>query len=154
MSLRLRLTIAYALLQVIVVGVLGLVLDASMFRQLETELQNRLDEGRLAQILTNLLDNALRHTPRDGTISIRLERQDGWAHLSVTDTGEGIRPEDLPHIFERFYRGGRSAADRDDGTGLGLAIVKYLTEAHDGRVTAESELGRGSSFAVWLPARR
>jgi len=112
------------------------------------------DEGRLAQILTNLLDNALRHTPRDGTISIRLERQDGWAHLSVTDTGEGIRPADLPHIFERFYRGGRSAADRDDGTGLGLAIVKYLTEAHDGRVTAESELGRGSSFAVWLPARR
>lgn len=112
------------------------------------------DEGRLAQILTNLLDNALRHTPMNGTISVRLERQDGWAHLSVTDTGEGIRPADLPHIFERFYRGDRSAADRDDGTGLGLAIVKYLTEAHDGRVTAESELGRGSSFTVWLPVRR
>lgn len=112
------------------------------------------DEGRLSQVLANLLDNAIRHTPAGGKINVRLERIDGWANLSVTDTGEGICPEDLPRIFERFYRGERGPTHRDDGTGLGLAIVKHLTEAHDGRVTAESELGRGSSFTVSLPVRR
>ncbi|MBI4499496.1 MAG: HAMP domain-containing protein [Chloroflexi bacterium] len=111
------------------------------------------DEGRLTQVLTNLVNNALRHTPPGGTITLRLGREDGWAYLAVADSGEGIAPEHLPHIFERFYRVEKPGARAGHGTGLGLAIVKHLAEAHGGWVTAESELGRGSCFTVWLPLR-
>lgn len=106
------------------------------------------DEGRLTQIVTNLVDNALRHTPSGGLITLSLGTQDRWVHLQVSDTGEGIPAEHLPHIFERFYRVGR---DSSSGTGLGLAIAKHLCEAHGGRISAESEPGRGSRFTVSLP---
>lgn len=109
------------------------------------------DEGRVGQMLENLIDNAIQHTDSGGRIGIRLERQGRWARLSVTDDGEGIAEQDLPHIFERFYR----ARDRNrrgrQGTGLGLAIVKHLAEAHDGKVAVESSLDTGSVFSVWLP---
>jgi two-component system OmpR family sensor kinase len=108
------------------------------------------DEGRLRQVLSNLTANALKHTPSGGCIELALDGLDGWARLTVADTGHGIPHEDLPHVFDRFYRAeGRSASD--GGSGLGLAIVKHLVEAHGGRVAAESELGRGSRFTVWLP---
>jgi two-component system, OmpR family, sensor kinase len=112
------------------------------------------DEGRLIQIVTNLVDNALRHTPPGGTIMLGAHQQDGWARLTVRDTGEGIGSEHLPHVFERFYRADKTRARATGGTGLGLAIVKHLTEAHGGRVTVESAPGQGSCFAVWLPLRR
>ena len=109
------------------------------------------DEGRLAQVLTNLVDNALRHTPAGGTVTLRLDTQDSWARLAVADTGEGIAPEHLPHVFDRFYRADQARKQPSDGTGLGLAIVKHLAEAHGGWVTAESRPGQGSCFTVWLP---
>jgi heavy metal sensor kinase len=111
------------------------------------------DEMRLAQVLWNLVDNALRHTPPGGTVSLSLAQQDGWARLAVADTGEGIPPEHLPHVFKRFYRVDKARARATGGTGLGLAIVKYLAEAHGGSVSAESVAGQGSRFTVWLPLR-
>lgn len=111
------------------------------------------DDRRLAQVLGNLLDNALRHTPSGGTITLSARSREGWACLTVADNGEGIAPKDLPHIFERFYRGG-TGHPGDGSTGLGLAIVKHLTEAHGGRTTVESEFGRGSRFTIWLPLLR
>ncbi|HEY8693989.1 MAG TPA: HAMP domain-containing sensor histidine kinase [Chloroflexota bacterium] len=106
------------------------------------------DEGRLQQILMNLLDNAIKHTEPQGRISVRLERLGATARLSVEDTGEGIAPEHLTHIFERGYRVSRRGAG---SYGFGLAIVKQLAEAHGGRVEVESQPGRGSCFSVWLP---
>ena len=108
------------------------------------------DEGRLTQILTNLVDNALRHTPPGGAISLSVERDGQTALLVVLDTGEGIEAEHLPRIFDRAYRA-CAGASFDDSNGLGLAIVKHLAEAHGGGVEVDSELGRGSRFAVWLP---
>jgi len=109
------------------------------------------DRDRTLQIVGNLLDNALRHTPRDGRISVRLrEASAGMLALEVADTGEGIAPEHLPHVFERFYRVDAARA-RGGGTGLGLAIVKQLTEAQGGAATVESAPGRGSLFTVTFP---
>ena len=106
------------------------------------------DEGRLRQVLDNLMRNALRHTPPNGMIHLSLQAANGWAMLEISDTGEGIAPQHLPHIFERFYQVGKT---RDGGAGLGLAIVKHLCEAHGGHVTAASEPGKGSRFTVCLP---
>lgn len=106
------------------------------------------DADRLRQVLSNLVGNALRHTPPGGTIALRLTTPDEWARIEVADTGEGIPAEHLPYVFERFYQVGKAS---HDGAGLGLAIVKHLSEAHGGRVTAESEPGQGSRFVVWLP---
>jgi len=113
------------------------------------------DRFRLMQVLQNLLNNALRHTPENGEIEVAVAAQADGVEIAVADTGEGIAAEDLPHIFERFYRSGK-ARDRDSGgTGLGLAIVRALVEAHGGRVSVFSEgKGAGSRFVVWLPAEQ
>jgi two-component system OmpR family sensor kinase len=108
------------------------------------------DEGRLEQVLTNLLDNAVRHTAPHGTITVRAENRDGLALLSVIDDGEGIAPEHLRYLFERFYRVGADSASTLR-MGFGLPIVKRLVEGHGGRVTVESALGQGTRFSVWLP---
>lgn len=109
------------------------------------------DPHRLAQILGNLLDNALRHTPSGGQVTIDAgSGPDGTITLTVTDTGEGIPAEHLPHVFERFYRAD-SARDRDHGgSGIGLAIVKALVEGHRGRISATSS-GAGTTFTIILP---
>ncbi len=111
------------------------------------------DQARLMQVLQNLLNNALRHTPEGGEIEVAVTAQVDGVEIGIEDTGEGITAEDLPHIFERFYRSGM-ARDRDTGgTGLGLAIVRALVEAHDGRVEVFSKgKGTGSRFVVWMPA--
>jgi len=109
------------------------------------------DPDALRQILTNLFDNALRHTPAAGRITVRAVRTGAAITLSVTDTGSGIAAEHLPRIFERFYRADPGRARADGGTGLGLAIVKHLTEAHGGRVEAESTLGQGTTIRITLP---
>jgi two-component system OmpR family sensor kinase len=111
------------------------------------------DEDRLAQVLDNLVANALRHTPAGAAVTLRLETQEGWACLIVADTGEGIPAEHLPHDFERFDRADKARPRPGGGTGLGLAIVRHLAEAHGGHVTAESAPGQGSRFTVWLPLR-
>ena len=113
--------------------------------------QLQVDPDAVRQVLTNLLDNALRYTPAGGRIICRSRREGAGTVVSVTDTGSGIPGEHLPRIFERFYRADPSRARDEGGTGLGLAIVKHLVEAHGGRVWAESALGQGTTVAAWLP---
>ncbi len=110
------------------------------------------DQARLTQCVSNLLNNACRYTPSGGEISVSLEQANGWIQLSVKDTGIGIPPEHLPHIFERFYRVDPARNRATGGTGLGLAITKALVEAHQGEITAVSAgEERGSDFIIKLP---
>lgn len=111
------------------------------------------DPLRLAQILGNLLDNALRHTPPGGVVEITATAADREVIIAVTDNGDGIAAEHLPHVFERFYRADAARDRQHGGAGIGLAIVKALTEAHGGRITAASRgPGLGSTFTIRLPA--
>jgi two-component system sensor histidine kinase ResE len=112
------------------------------------------DRDRLTQILTNLVDNAIDHTPPNGLVQISLKAEGNDAvEMVVTDTGPGIPPEDLNRIFERFYQVDKSRhrTAEQRGVGLGLAIVKELVEAHNGTITAQSQVGQGSAFTVCLP---
>jgi signal transduction histidine kinase len=111
------------------------------------------DSDRLSQVLRNLVDNALRYTPAGGRVSVTVGPQARGVAVTVADTGAGIAPEDLPHVFDRFYRADGSRTRATGGSGLGLAIVKQLVEAHGGRVWAESEPGRGSVFSFALPLK-
>ena len=110
------------------------------------------DPEALRQILTNLLENAIRHTPRGGTIRVTAAATPGGVTLAVADTGIGIPPEHLPRIFERFYRVDPARSREHGGTGLGLSIVKHLVEAHGGRVEAESVPGKGTVIRMTLPS--
>jgi two-component system, OmpR family, phosphate regulon sensor histidine kinase PhoR len=119
------------------------------------------DRQRLGQVLANLLRNALRYTPEGGLISVAAARSNGQhaptetapaVEVSVADTGLGIPPDELPRIFERFYRGDPARERTSGGAGLGLAIVRELVEAMGGRVAAESKLGEGSRFSFTLPS--
>jgi two-component system phosphate regulon sensor histidine kinase PhoR len=109
------------------------------------------DPDRLRQILSNLIDNAIKFNAPRGTVTIRASRDNGMARIAVTDTGLGIPAGDLPRVFERFYRVDKARSRELGGTGLGLAIVKHLVELHRGRVMVESRLGQGSTFTVFLP---
>ncbi|MBN1484903.1 MAG: HAMP domain-containing protein [Chloroflexia bacterium] len=109
------------------------------------------DADRLRQVLLNLLHNALRHTPAGGAVQIAAQAQAGPLHLSVQDNGEGIPPQELPHIFERFYRTDGSRSRSSGGSGLGLTIARGLVEAMGGRIWAESEVGRGTTVHLTLP---
>jgi len=110
------------------------------------------DPFRIRQVLFNLLSNALQHTPEGGKITLNGETGSGVVFLSVQDTGEGLEPEQLPAVFDRFYRADKSRSRETGGTGLGLAIVKAIVEAHGGQVEAQSPgKGKGSQFRVILP---
>jgi two-component system phosphate regulon sensor histidine kinase PhoR len=111
----------------------------------------RADEERLREILYNLLDNAVKYSRKRGEVRLRAEQDRGEIALSVSDDGVGIDKDDLPRIFERFYRADKARSRELGGTGLGLAIVKHIAQLHDGRVEAESELGRGTTVRVILP---
>lgn len=110
-----------------------------------------IDSHRIRQVLYNLLENSLVHTGPGGTITVRAWQQDNQVRVSVTDTGEGIPPRALPQIFERFYRVDKSRTRATGGSGLGLTIAKRLVEAHGGRISVESKLGKGSTFTFDLP---
>ncbi|MFC2044438.1 sensor histidine kinase [Chloroflexota bacterium] len=110
-----------------------------------------IDSQRISQVLCNLLENAIAHTGNGGNIMVAAEKQNDWVKISVTDTGEGIPVEDLPYIFERFYRVDKSRSRATGGSGLGLTIAKRLVEAHNGKIEVQSELRRGSCFAFTLP---
>ena len=112
----------------------------------------RADQTRLTQLLVNLVDNGLRYTPPGGTVTVSAVSKPSWAVLRVTDTGIGIAPAHLPHIFERFYRADSARARADGGTGLGLAISRWIVEAHGGQVVVDSRPGAGTTFTVRLPA--
>ncbi|MDP9111730.1 MAG: cell wall metabolism sensor histidine kinase WalK [Candidatus Eremiobacteraeota bacterium] len=112
------------------------------------------DPDRLAQIFVNLVDNALRHTPAGGSVTMEIDAEGGEAILRVRDTGVGIPYRDLPHVFERFYVVDRSRTRESGGAGLGLSIVKGIVDAHGGTISAESMLGTGAVFTVRLPIMR
>ena len=109
------------------------------------------DWRRVAQVLGNLLTNALHHTPEGGCVTLSAAASGGWVEVSVADTGTGVPPEDLPYIFERFWRRDKSRSRAGGGSGLGLAIAKQLVELHSGTIGVESNPGKGSRFHFTLP---
>ncbi len=109
------------------------------------------DADRLKQLLLNLVTNGVKYTSEGGRVTLSLARENGWAYVRVEDTGIGIPTEDLPHIFTPFYRVDHARSRAKGGTGLGLSIVRWIVEAHNGRITVESEVGQGSVFTVALP---
>ena len=110
-----------------------------------------IDWQRVNQVLHNLLENAVAYTYKGGTINVAAVKQGDWVEVSVSDTGEGIPAEDLPNIFERFYRVDKSRARVTGGSGLGLTIAKRLVEAHGGTIKVQSKLGKGSRFSFTIP---
>lgn len=110
-----------------------------------------IDGQQMTRVLLNLVQNAIRHTPADGSVTLRAVLAEDGVLVEVRDTGEGIGAEDLPRVFDRFYRGD-PARTREAGAGLGLAIARGIVEAHGGRIWVESEPGRGTRFAFTLPA--
>ena len=109
------------------------------------------DRGKIEQVFSNLLDNAIKFTPPVGKILIHASLKDDYIRIDVQDSGIGISEEHLPRVFERFYMVDKSRSKELGGTGLGLAIVKHIVQAHNGRVTVQSELKKGSTFSVFLP---
>ncbi len=106
------------------------------------------DPDRLKQLLMNLLLNAIRYTPPAGHVTLSLYRESEWVRVQVTDTGRGIAPTDLPHIFERFYRAENNS---QTGSGLGLSIAQWIAQVHGGQITVSSEVDQGAVFTLWLP---
>ena len=125
--------------------------------QVMPALEIEADRSELDQVFFNLLDNAIKYTPSGGSVEVILDRDKDTLSITVADTGIGILKEDLPRIFERFWRADRArrfpgeAGTATGGTGLGLSIVKHIVEAHGGTIAADSELGKGSRFMVTLP---
>jgi two-component system, OmpR family, sensor histidine kinase ResE len=109
------------------------------------------DPDRIEQVLTNLIDNAIRHTPANGTVTVSEQSDERGLFLEVTDSGSGIPEEDLPFVFERFYKADKARTRGRAGTGLGLAIVKNIINAHRGNISVQSKLGHGTTFLVFLP---
>jgi signal transduction histidine kinase len=107
---------------------------------------------RLEQMLTNLVDNAIKFNRLGGSVTVSLEKRPEKDRITVSDTGEGIQAAHLPRIFERFYRVDRGRTREVGGTGLGLAIVKHLARLHGGEISISSALGQGTAFTIELPA--
>lgn len=110
------------------------------------------DAERLRQMLINLVDNAIKYTPADGRVTMALSQLNGAAQIVIADTGVGIAKQDLPLIFERFYRVDKARCREQGGSGLGLSIVRWVVEAHGGKIDVESEVGEGTVFTISLPA--
>jgi PAS domain S-box-containing protein len=137
----------------------GLQLQAAQKRiQITTDLQPgvkiQADQALLQQALHNLVENAVKYTRAEGRVHVRMQVQTIGVIFQVIDNGIGVAPMDMPHLFERFYRGAQQAAKEQRGTGLGLAIVKSIAERHGGRVWAESQLGKGSTFYLSIPLKQ
>jgi signal transduction histidine kinase len=128
----------------------GLTLAANLAEKLPPV---NIDSHRIKQVLRNLLENAVVHTIRGGSVTVEAREEGGKIKVSVVDTGEGIPAKDLPNIFERFYRVDKSRARATGGSGLGLTIAKRLVEAHGGSIEARSKLGKGSRFTFTLPLK-
>jgi len=111
----------------------------------------RADSQKLHQVMINLLNNAISYTPEGGSITVEAGQVPEGVEVSVSDNGIGIPPDDLPRIFERFYRVDKGRSRELGGTGLGLSIVKHIVEAHNGHVRVESKPGKGSRFTFFLP---
>ena len=109
------------------------------------------DEDRLRQLILNLIDNAIKYTPVGGTVSLSLSKSDGVAEIEVSDTGVGIAMEDLPRVFDRFYRVDKARSRNLGGSGLGLSIARWIAQAHGGSIRVDSQSGEGSTFTISLP---
>jgi signal transduction histidine kinase len=109
------------------------------------------DRARLKQVIVNLLDNAIRFTPRGGTVTMRTQKNDAYSILEVLDTGIGIPADALAHVFDRFYRVDEARSRDDGGAGLGLSIAKSICTAHGAQIQAQSEPGKGSCFRLMFP---
>jgi signal transduction histidine kinase len=112
------------------------------------------DAEALRRALLILIDNAAKYTPEGGLVRLDLSANDGFAKLSVTDTGIGIAQADLPHIFDRFWRADKARSRSQGGAGLGLSIAKWIAETHAGSITVASEVGKGSVFCLCLPLEK
>jgi two-component system sensor histidine kinase BaeS len=108
------------------------------------------DPARLRQLVMILVDNAIRHSPRDGAVTVTVRSAGATASIEVTDEGPGVRAEDMPHVFDRFWRAPGSPSG---GTGLGLAIARWITERHGGRIGVANRTGGGAAFRVELPGQ-
>ena len=117
----------------------------------DAAIEVRIDHDKIIQVMNNLISNAIKYTPEEGMINVRLGNKEEQIEVSVTDNGRGISKEDLPDVFNRFQQFDRMVGQGSKGTGLGLAISKQLVEMHKGRIWVESELGKGSRFAFTLP---
>ncbi|RKO62101.1 ATP-binding protein [Caldibacillus debilis] len=135
---------------------------AGLAREKNISLESRIESGdesfpfdpdRMEQVLTNLIDNALRHTPEGGRVEIRQGIRDDKLWLEVSDNGSGIPEEDLPFVFERFYKADKARTRGRSGTGLGLAIVKNIVDAHRGTIEVKSKIGQGTTFTVMIPRK-
>lgn len=134
----------------------GLAKDNEIY--LEAEIENGLstiylDPDRIEQVLTNLIDNAIRHTPNGGSVKLTVESENNGVRMKVTDSGSGIPEEDLPFVFERFYKADKARTRGKSGTGLGLAIAKNIIDAHKGTISVHSKLGQGTTFSFFLPRK-
>jgi signal transduction histidine kinase len=111
------------------------------------------DRDRLKQVILNLVSNAIKYTPAPGRVTLALERLGDWARLTISDTGIGIPPADLPHVFDRFYRVDKARTRTEGGAGLGLSIAQRIAQMHGGRLEAASDgqAGHGTTFSLWLP---
>jgi len=109
------------------------------------------DVDRLKQLLLNLISNAIKYTPEGGQVTLSLSKADGWAYINITDTGVGIPSEDLPYIFDRFYRVDKARNRGHGGSGLGLSIARWIAQAHGGNIDVMSEVGEGTTFTIILP---
>lgn len=125
--------------------------DIRLVNEIEIGTQLSADVIRFEQVMTNLIDNAVKFNRPGGSVTVSSEHANGRDLIRVTDTGEGIMPEHTDRIFERFFRVDRARSREIGGTGLGLAIVKHLTKLHDGNVTVRSDLGVGTTFTIDLP---
>lgn len=123
--------------------------------QIETDFPDEtlisIDEDRIEQVLTNLIDNAIRHTPADGSVTVSMTNEQNFAKIQVRDTGQGIPQDDLPYVFERFYKADKARTRSKGGTGLGLAITKNIVEAHNGKIIVDSVEQQGTIFTFHLP---
>jgi signal transduction histidine kinase len=111
------------------------------------------DPDRINEVLGNLLSNAFKFTKKDGTVELDVQADGGQIRVTVSDTGAGIPPEQLPHIFRKFFQADNQHSAAHDGTGLGLAIAKQIVDAHGGKLTVESRVGEGTTFSIVLPVR-
>lgn len=121
--------------------------------KIQDECEMFADSGKLAQVCYNIIENAIKYTPDGGTITVSLAKVGRDAVLDISDTGVGIPAEDLPHVFDRFYRVDKARSRETGGTGLGLSIVKQIVRLHAGTVTVASEFGKGTTFTVQLPVK-
>ena len=110
-----------------------------------------MDEDRIEQVITNLVDNAIRHTPAGKSVTVRMQKEKSYLRVDIADTGVGIPAEDVPYVFDRFFKADKARTRSKGGTGLGLAIAKNIVEVHEGNISVTSVQGEGTTFTFYLP---